>query len=276
MGCEGRRRLVINADDFGRSGAINAAIIQAHQEGVLTTASLMVAGAAADEAVELARGLPSLGVGLHLTLICGRSVLPPDRIPGLVGASGCFSENAPRAGLSYWADPRLRRQLQDEIAAQFDRFEATGLRLDHVNGHLHLHLHPVVNALLCDQARAWGVTHMRLTRDSLRRSLFTEQGRWAYRLSHALIFAFLAARARPRWRRLGIRHTDHVVGLLADGHVDEAFLLRILPRLPPGDGELYCHPSLERFRHEFEALISPRVRDALEALGIQRIRYQDL
>ena len=86
------RRLIVNADDFGRSRGINAAVIRAHREGVLTTASLMVNEAACDEAVALARENPRLGVGLHLTLVCGRSALPAEKIPGLVNGEGKFGD----------------------------------------------------------------------------------------------------------------------------------------------------------------------------------------
>src|SRR5579885_3332619 len=75
-----RRRLVVNADDFGRSASINAAVIRAHREGVLTTASLMVNEPACAEALALARENPRLGVGLHLTLLMGRAALPPAEI----------------------------------------------------------------------------------------------------------------------------------------------------------------------------------------------------
>lgn len=273
---EGRRRLIFNADDFGRSASINAAVRRAHQEGLLTSASLMVTGEATAEAVEVARENPALGVGLHLTLVCGRSVLGPSEIPDLVDADGRFLDDAPRAGLRYWARPGLRGQLRREIAAQVARFRETGLVLDHLNGHLHLHLHPVVNALLCENASIWGIERARLTRESLALSLGTMSGRWRYRLGHALVFSLLARAAGRRWDRLGIRHAQGVIGLLADGRVDEGYLLRVLPRLPPGDFEVFSHPSMDRFRHEMEALASPRVRARVEALGFERIRYQDL
>lgn len=272
-----RRRLIVNADDFGRSRSINEAVIRAHREGILSTASLMVAGDAFEEAVALARTYPTLGVGLHLTLVCGKSVLSPDRIPGLVDAQGNFSDFAPGAGFRFWARQRaLRESLRAELAAQFERFHATGLELDHVNGHLHLHLHPVVFDLLVENAAAWGIRRMRLTRDSFAISRKTSRRRWGYRLSHALIFGLLSRRVAPTFRRLGWRHTDAVFGLLEDGLVDEAYLLRLLPKLPAGDLELYSHPSLDRFRHEFEALISPRVVARVAELGFERIRYQDL
>lgn len=272
----GRRRLIVNADDFGRSPAINEAVLRAHREGILTTASLMVAGDAWREAVDLARANPRLGVGLHLTLVCGQSVLPPARVPGLVDARGAFSDRPVVAGFRYWAWPPLRDQLRAELAAQFARFRETGLPLDHVNGHLHLHLHPVVFDLLGENARVWGIERMRLTRDSLGISRRTSRGRWAYRLGHAIIFAMLSRRAAPRLAGLGIRHSDAVFGLLQDGRVTEDYVLRLLPQLPAGTAELYAHPSLDCFRHEFEAFASPRVATRVRELGIELVRYQDL
>src|SRR5690349_13442158 len=88
-----RRRLIVNADDFGRSPAINRAILSAHREGILTTASLMVNEPACAEAVELAKANPSLGIGLHLSLLCGHSGLSQKAIPGLVNESNEFTQS---------------------------------------------------------------------------------------------------------------------------------------------------------------------------------------
>ena len=92
--------LIVNADDFGRSHSINQAVIRAHRDGVLTTASLMVNGETFDEAVELARQHPKLGIGLHLTLVCGRASLPREKIPGLINEKGEFSNDPIRSGLA--------------------------------------------------------------------------------------------------------------------------------------------------------------------------------
>ena len=85
-----------------------------------------------------------------------------------------------------------------------------------------------------------------------------------------------AARARPAARQRGLRHTQAVFGLLQNARVDETYVARLLANLPAGDSELYSHPSLEEFEHEFNALISPRVREQVRKLGIKLIRYQDL
>ncbi|MDR3378815.1 MAG: ChbG/HpnK family deacetylase, partial [Verrucomicrobiae bacterium] len=164
------RRLIVNADDFGRSSSINEAIIRAHRDGILTSTSLMVNEPGVAEAVKLARDNPRLGVGLHLTLLMGHAALPPAEIPGLVNARGEFSNRPVGVGAAYFFNRRLRSQLRAEIHAQFERFRATGLPLDHVNGHLHLHLHPTVfSILMADQDRL-GIRQLRLTRDCFSRS----------------------------------------------------------------------------------------------------------
>ena len=270
------RRLIVNADDFGRSESINAAVIRAHREGILTTASLMVNEPHADAAVGLARENPRLGVGLHLSLVCGASALGVAAIPDLVNKQNQFSENPVLAGWRYFASAQCRPQLREEIAAQFEKFRATGLPLDHVNGHLNIHLHPVVFGILMENAERWGIRALRLTDDWFGLSARLARGQWFYRLSHAAIYRLLSARARPVLARKGIRHTRVVFGLLQNGRVDSGYVAKLLPRLPPGDSELYSHPSLDQFKNEFDALINPTIKTLAGQLGIQLIRCQDL
>ena len=270
------RRLIVNADDFGLSASVNEAVVRAHREGVLTSASLMVNEPGADEAVKLAKENPRLGIGLHLTLLLGHSALPPERIPDLINARSEFASRPARTGWNYFFQRRLRPQLRAEIHAQFEKFRATGLSLDHVNGHLHLHLHPVIFSILMEDSQELGLRHLRLTRDCLARSLKMSRGQWWYRLSHTAIYAWLSRRAHAPLRQRGIQHAQITFGLLQTARVDEAYVLKLLPELPTGDSELYSHPSVDNFKHEFTALISPRVRESVQELGIELIRYQDL
>jgi hopanoid biosynthesis associated protein HpnK len=273
---DGRRRLVVNADDFGRSPSINQAVIRAYREGILTTTSLMVNEAACDQAVAMARENPGLGVGLHLTLLCGHSALAHEKIPGLVNERREFTNNPAGAGFRYFFKRNLREQLRAEIQAQFEKFRATGLKLDHLNGHLHLHLHPTVFGLLMEDAAQLGIQRVRLTCDPFRLNLRLASGHLAYRLLHVLIFHPLSARARPVLRQRGFRHTQRVFGLLQNARVDEPYVFGLLAQLPQGDSELYSHPSLDEFRNEFDALISLRVKERVQKLGISLIRYEDL
>lgn len=276
MGRPESYRLIVNADDFGRSHSINAAVNRAHREGILTSASLMVNEPAFDEAVGLAKENPGLGVGLHLSLVCGTSTLPFEKVPNLINSVKQFSNNAISSGLRFFFSPKLKAQLHDEIEAQFQKFHATGLPLDHVNGHLNMHLHPVVFTLLLDNAERWGIRHLRLTSDPLALNLKLAGGNFLYRTSHALIYKLLSDWARPKLRQKKIHHTQTVFGLLQNARVDENFSLKLLTQLPPGDSELYSHPSLDEFKHEFDALVSPDVKATVKKFGIKLIRYQDL
>jgi chitin disaccharide deacetylase len=276
MGLPETRRLIVNADDFGRSPSINAAVIRAHREGILTSTSLMVNESACGDAVCFAKQNPKLGVGLHLSLVCGKSALSPEKIPGLIDSQGNFSNNAVSSGLRFFFLPSLKSQLRDEIEAQFQKFRSTGLLLDHVNGHLNIHLHPVVFGILMENAERWEIEHLRLTSDPLSLNLKLANGNVFYRASHATIYKLLSNWARPKLRQKNIRHTHVVFGLLQNAGVDETFLTNLLSKLPAGDSELYSHPSLDDFKHEFDALISPRVKASIERLGIKLIRYQDL
>jgi hopanoid biosynthesis associated protein HpnK len=270
------RRLIVNADDFGLSHSVNEAVIRAHRDGVLTAASLMVNEPGCDEALKLAKENPRLGVGLHLTLLVGRSALPPEKIPGLVNSRGEFSNSPVDVGMNYFFKRSLREQLRAEIHAQFERFHSTGLPLDHVNGHLHMHLHPVIFKILIEDAEKLGIKRMRLTREPFWMDVPLARGNRLYRSTHAAIYLCLSWLAQSRLHRKNILHTRRVFGLLQNARVDEPYILRLLPILPAGDSELYSHPSLDEFEHELDALVSPRVKDLVRELGIELVRYQDL
>ena len=271
-----RIRLIVNADDFGISHGANRATIQAHREGILTSASLMVNGPAANHAVGLSREHPSLAIGLHLTLVNGTSTLKPSEIIGVVDQRFQFDDRPVRTGLRYYFNKDLHLYLKQEIDAQFREFRTAGLKLDHVNGHLHFHLHPVIFDHLKRHYRAWGVRALRLTREPLMMNLRLATGHYFYRLSHAFIFDKLAAGAEPALARRGIKHADQTFGLLQNGRVTEKYLLRLIENLYPGTFEIFCHPDEEEHAHELAALTSPKVKELIRQRGIELIRYSDL
>jgi hopanoid biosynthesis associated protein HpnK len=151
-----RKRLIVSGDDFGLSPGTNFGIIKAHRDGILTNASLMVNGSAFAEAVELARATPSLCVGLHLVLVQGRAASDPQDIPDLIEGAGTFRNNPVTAGFHYFFAPRLRPQIEREIGAQLEKYLSTGLPLSHVDGHLNIHMHPSVLAILLKLAPSSG------------------------------------------------------------------------------------------------------------------------
>jgi hypothetical protein len=139
-----------------------------------------------------------------------------------------------------------------------------------------MHMHPVVFSILMEDADRLGIRHARLTRDRFWMNARLASGRWGYRTGHALIYQILSMRCRGAFDRRGIKYTERVFGLMQDSFVDETFTLKLLACLPDGDSELYSHPSLDNFKHEFDALVSPRVKEEIARRGIELIRYQDL
>jgi hopanoid biosynthesis associated protein HpnK len=253
------RGVITTADDFGASFSVNDAVEIAHRDGILTAASLMVAGDAADDAVVRALAMPSLGVGLHLVLVEGRPVLPPETIPDLVDADGRFRTNMVRTALAIALKPAARRQLRSEITAQFDAFAATGLPLDHVNAHKHFHLHPMIADVVIDIGRRYGMKAVRAPVEA------GTQG-----IEH-----WWAARLQRRLRQEGLLVADQVVGLAWTGAFDTARMREALDALPPGLTEIYTHPATTddwsgaapgyRYRDELAALT-----DVLAMASIQR------
>lgn len=284
----GRRRLIVTADDFGLADSVNEAVEIAHRDGVLGGASLMVSGAAADDAVERARRLPRLKVGLHLALVDARPVLDPRDIPDLVDARGRFRDGMFGAGVRFFFLPRVRRQLAAEIRAQFEAFRRTGLTLDHVNAHKHMHLHPTVLGLMLLIGREYGLRAVRLPYEPLRTARCVCPGQWAMRAGWAAFLAPWMVLLRARLRRADVRCNRFVFGLSTSGSMDEDAVLRILGCLPPGVCEIYFHPAtatgresglpMSEARHiaEFKALTSPRVRAALRSGGIEPVSFSDL
>ena len=252
-----RKSLIVTADDFGYSNSVNEAVIRAYRDGILRYASLMVDRPGACEAARLAKQNPGLGVGLHLEL-CASS-------PAVWGARYFFS-------------PSQRARIEPEISRQFDKFASLGLKPTHVDGHLNIHVHPVIFPKLCRLARERGVRRVRLPGGEAPLCLaYGGSGRLA---QAGVAAVFGALRAWLKGRAGGLRVPESAFGLLRSGRMSEDYLVWLIERLPEGETEIYLHPSadpgsavtdrptaIHQTVTEFRGLISPRVRSALQRSG---------
>jgi hopanoid biosynthesis associated protein HpnK len=282
------RRVIVTADDFGLAVPVNEAVERAHREGVLTAASLMVAEPAADDAVRRARALPTLRVGLHVVVVEGRPLLPPEQIPDLVDARGMLSSNLAGAGVRYFFHPRARRQLEAEIRAQFAAFAATGLGFDHVNAQCHMHLHPTVLGIVLKVAREYGRPPMRIPYEPFGPSWRATHDARALRFANAYLLAPWLAILKARLRAAGIPHNDRVFGLGDSGRMTPERVAALLAQLAPGVTEIFFHPATEQwpgiapglrtYRHadELAALTDAAVARALHAPGVETIAFGDV
>jgi predicted glycoside hydrolase/deacetylase ChbG (UPF0249 family) len=226
---------VVNADDFGMHPAVNRAVQRAHQEGVLTSASLMPCGAAFEEAVQISRDSPSLGVGVHLTLIEER---PLTGARSLIDGDGRLPKTY-RDFANGWATGRIRRDdVFREIQAQLARLTERGLRPSHLDSHQHVHCLPGLWSATVGLARRHGIRFVRLP-------WFDSYGRNARSPIESGLRLFVNALARTR-RILGdggLHEPAWTRGLDFSGRMTAADMRRIIATPCAGINEIVVHPA---------------------------------
>ena len=271
------KKLIVNADDLGLTPGVNRGVVRAFQDGIVTSASLLVTGSAFDDAVALARQNPELDVGLHLTLVEEQSILGREVLPTLVDESGRF----PRTSGELLRRALLARiswdEVEREIAAQIARFQNTGLRLSHLDSHQHLHMFPPVFQIVRRLTRGMDNVWIRNPAGPWRKSPDVRMGRWVQRLGLNLTSVSTQA-------LLGLRvpqMPDGMYGFEVGGCLTRSALEQILRKIPDGLYELICHPGEDdtetrrRYSHwgyrwveELEALTAPETRVVLKEQGI--------
>ena len=305
------KKVIISADDFGYSESVNEAIVKAHREGILTSTSLMVAGEAFEPAVGLARENPSLGVGLHLVMVCGKSVLAQKEIPDLVDEDGNFLDSPTLAGIQYYFKKKSRKQLEKEIRAQFRKFKETGLSCTHVDSHLHMHINPAVFEIVLKVAKEFEVSAIRIPEEDLGLTLPFDKSHYVRKRTHNFIFSRLSRKAKAKSKSRGFRFADRVFGLFQTGDMYPAYVEHLIGHLPEGISEIYFHPdyvpvrdfeptksshenksisnrvnswydfsqgnsSEKKPNKELKALVSPKIKELVEKSGIELIGYQNI
>ena len=269
-----RKQLVVNADDFGFTPDVNAGIVEAHRDGILTAATLMANGDAFEDAVRLARQTPGLDIGCHLVLIGGHSLLTKQAFPATVAQL-----------VAALATRRIR--VYDELAAQMRRIVDAGVRPSHLDTHKHTHLAPPVLDAVAHLAEEFGVRWVRRPFDFPLNALRGGVPRLKRLSSDAL------GLLRRRFHRVlashGCRTTDHFAGFQITGRFQTAELVELMSVIPPGSTELMVHPGrcgpalraartrLKESREaELAALVAPEVRQATLRHGITLVNYAAL
>ena len=273
------KRVIINADDFGWSAPLNRAIVEAHHCGILSSATLLTNFPGFDNAVELARQTPSLGVGLHLNIVHGAPLSPPEQIPSLVGNNGNFAGMSTllrRAMLG-----RLRRsELDLELSTQLERCRQRLGEPTHLDSHKHVHIFRPIRDAFIALARQLGSPRLRTPYETLRLGMSVRD--WQCR-----VFRILAQRTKADVQRAGCATPDHFIGVADTGRMTAAVYHRVFHMLDDGVTEIMCHPGpansndgvtgsyfISASRElEFNALLDQALVDRFAGSEIQKIHY---
>lgn len=289
------RRLIINADDFGLTSGVNRAIVEAHQRGVVTAATLMAKGPAFEEAAKLVRTLPQLSVGCHVVLVDGEPLLPAQQVPTLLAAAG--QERRFRNSIGEVAAAALRgrmdpAQVEAEATAQMRKLQSAGLALSHFDTHKHAHMFPAILRPLLRAARACGVRALRnpfAPVKPLALAHLLRRPRLWKRYSEVTALRRLLDNFRSAVQEENMLTTDGTFGIVATGALDERLFEAIVGSIPDGTWEFVCHPGYndseldsvrtrlrESRAQELRVLTSEAARQALQRHGVELISWKQL
>lgn len=293
------RRLIVNADDFGLTAGVNRAIFEAHQKGIVTSATLMACGSAFEDAVALSRTAPELSVGCHVVLVDGTPLLPKKKSTLL--AEDSRSQGAAllpashktqfQRSLGKFAFSAIRRhfseeEIEAEAIAQIRKLQDAGVKVSHVDTHKHTHIFPGVLSPVLKAAKACGVQSIRNPFEPFRFSRITGEWKRTMQMGMLQIYARNFLRAV---KEAGLTTPDGSLGIVAAGVLNKKLMRRIIDAMPEGIWELVCHPGyndaalgstttrlLQSREVELDALISLKTEGVLARRSIQVVSYRDL
>jgi chitin disaccharide deacetylase len=286
------KQLILNADDFGLTRGVNEAVARAHREGILTSATLMANGSAFQDAVDRAKTNPSLGVGVHLALVGGRSVLPAGEVSSLTDATGDLPASLTAFVARVTAGLIRDEHIISELRAQIEKIRAAGIEPTHVDTHKHTHAHPRIMHLVARTACQCGIKRIRKPFENLEDSwglARLESVGGVVQLMGAAAAQISAPRFEDVRREYALQSPDRFLGLAMTGHITGALLRRMIDTLREGSTEIMLHPGisdsdlaatgsrLQNQRHaELEALLTPGLKGVLSERGIRLISYAGL
>lgn len=288
------RRLIINADDLGLTPGVNRAILEAHQHGVVTSATLMANSAAFTDAVACVRSLPNkkLSIGCHLVLVDGEPITPAANVPSLTTHSTEFRRGIGELALAARTKKLDPAEIETEAVAQFKKIWSAGLQPSHFDTHKHSHLFSEILEPSLRAARTCNIPAVRNPFEPPRPLPLSFLMRYPKLLKRYLQVRLLRT-MRSKWLRriqeAGLKTPDGSFGVITTGDVDLTLLRALLENMPEGTWELVCHPGyndadLDKVRtrlrasrvQELEILTNPDVRELIDSLNIELISYREL
>lgn len=251
------RRLIINADDCNLTAGVTQGILQAHDQGGVSSTTILINLPLESETVRALKKRRRLGLGLHLNVTLEHPVSPVSRVRSLM-KDGRFRRPADYAERA----PSLQELIR-EYEAQIVLFQKHfGTKPDHLDTHHHLHDREPFFKAVAAVAKRWKLPIRRS--QMFQREEFQKQAKM-------------------------LRTTDYLFGNLEAKFIwEEAPFLGIVETLPEGTSEIGCHPgycdaelrAISSFREarerELKLFSNSRLRKVLSPLGIELVRFSEI
>ena len=242
---DAKREVIFNADDFGLCSSINAGVIESHEKGVVSSASIIATGEAFEEAARYAAGNKTLDMGLHLALCDGTPVCDPREVPSLVEKDGKFYSNYAAFIKSYFGGKICMAEVEKEFRAQLAKALAAGLEISHLDSHQHLHALPAILQIVIRLAKENNIPAIRYP-DERDVEIVTAllEGR-ATRSLQRMGLSMVCRSGKRMLNGSGLASTDHFFGVMEAGRWNVKSLQNTIAALRPGVTEICCHPRSE-------------------------------
>ena len=280
------KQLIINADDFGLHPLINKGIIEGHRRGMITSTSLMPSAPAFEEAVQLAKETPLLGVGIHLTLVGGVKPVCRSGINSLLNSEGVFAEDYTVFVKKWYTDSIKKAEVEKELRAQIEKVLAAGIVPTHIDSHQHMHVLPGIAGLVIRLCGEYGFSKIRMPGEGMLWSGGFKAGLGRKIGRDGLSFCTMLAKAKAK--RAGLIYPQHFFGMLAGGNLNAALVANILQNLPDGTSEIMTHPGsnnillAQKFKwgyhwhDELNAFLDAANKKTVQEHGIKLINFGGL
>ena len=280
------KRIIINADDFGLCEGVNKAIAQTHIDGVLTSATIMANMPAAVEAVDIAKQLSTLGIGIHLNLTDGKPISDNSLVRCLLDSNGQFALSPAKLSLLSVISHKVRIAVFTELAAQIQWVIENGIKPTHLDSHKNFHCCPAIFPLICSLAVRFKIPAIRFVFEPKQVSktpwpIPAEGTKKAARK--------LRTKARiNRFQNSELFKTNALLGLSHIGKTDVNFYRAVTLYSPAGTVEVMTHPGFldgldqnkttlfYQRKVEFDALLDDRTKHYFESSAIKLVHYGQL
>ena len=283
------KKFILNADDFGMNSAFNTAVLEGYKKCILKSTSLVANGDAFDEAIEkIIPQCPDLGVGVHLNIIEGKALVSEQR--ELTDANGNFNNSYGNLILKAYNfnNKSFIEQLEKEFCAQIDKIQNAGVKITHIDSHVHTHAIPPIFELVCKLAQKYEIPQIRTQHEHfyvVPDVMIHLNKTYLLNLVKIALLNFFTAINKPIVHKYSLHTNNYLIGVGYTSMMNGLTVSRGLAELKDKKNiiaEALIHPcryengTIDNHFTEFRITQSEKLKNKIEQMGYEIINYRDL